>query len=381
MLEEGRRVILPGFGTLHVGEQAAAPVGGEVKLSPPGKKILFDQQHAIDDGILATAIAGGEKIDQEEARQRVLEMTDDIRLSLDKGEAHELHGAGSFHRDGDGKISFVPEAGWILEPDQFGLEAMDLLELEPEEEKEPVAETAPAPEALEDAAPQSETRSEEKPEPEAKPVSKPTGKAAAGPTGKPTSRPAPPPPAAPTPPKEKKGRSLRPVWIVAAVLVVILAVLLLLPAELTEGLGDMLPFGNDKPVVENPETGGGDQHSEDQNVADLSGEDQAGTEDGSDPGTTEGTEAASHADSPVEVPAAGQQDSYFIIAGSFTNVQNASDLKDQLLSVGFSPEIMITENRLYRVSVASFETKQEALDSIWQIRAHEGLEGVWLLSN
>jgi cell division protein FtsN len=79
---------------------------------------------------------------------------------------------------------------------------------------------------------------------------------------------------------------------------------------------------------------------------------------------------------PVE---AGPQ--YFVIAGSFSNLGNASDLQDQLKARGYEAEVMITENRMYRVSVASFATKAEGLQGLEEIQKQQGMESCWLLSN
>ena len=61
LLNERKRVILPGFGNLELKDQgeAKAPSGG--KLMPPGMKVVFDQRYSKDDGLLAGLIVKGEK--------------------------------------------------------------------------------------------------------------------------------------------------------------------------------------------------------------------------------------------------------------------------------------------------------------------------------
>jgi cell division protein FtsN len=76
-----------------------------------------------------------------------------------------------------------------------------------------------------------------------------------------------------------------------------------------------------------------------------------------------------------------ESNNYFIIAGSFSRLTNASDLQDKLNSRGYNAEVMITENRMYRVSVASFATKSEAERALSRIKSEPGLESCWLLSN
>ena len=123
-------MILAGFGNLEVivPEGSQKPSGN--RLNPPGTTVRFDASYSKDDDALAEAVAAGEVLEREEAQQRVLELVDAIRFSLDKGEDFLLHEAGIFFRDTDGKIHFRVDPAWVLEPDQYGLETMDLLELE-----------------------------------------------------------------------------------------------------------------------------------------------------------------------------------------------------------------------------------------------------------
>ncbi len=74
-------------------------------------------------------------------------------------------------------------------------------------------------------------------------------------------------------------------------------------------------------------------------------------------------------------------DNFFIIAGSFKHLGNASELQDKLKAMGYQAEVMVTENRMYRVSVASYATRAEAERGLAQIRSVQALNACWLLSN
>ena len=76
-----------------------------------------------------------------------------------------------------------------------------------------------------------------------------------------------------------------------------------------------------------------------------------------------------------------ETNNFFIIAGSFNRLNNASDLQDKLNNRGFQAEVMITENRMYRVSVASYATKEEAEKALRQLKSEPDLQSCWLLSN
>ncbi len=190
LLDERKRVILPGFGNLEViiPEGTQTPSGN--RINPPGTSVRFDTNFSKDDDRLAEMLAAGEVLERDEAQQRVLELVDAIRFSLDKGEEFLLPEAGTFSRDADGKTHFLADPSWVLEPDQYGLESMDLLELE----ELPIEE---------DITKETETESKESPKAKVTTLS---------------------------PPKPKpKSKRWRVVWVVAAALIVVLAVLILIP--------------------------------------------------------------------------------------------------------------------------------------------------------
>ena len=323
LLDERKRVILPGFGNLEVVVSQGTQVPSGNRLSPPGTRVRFDKGYSKDDGLLAEAMAKGEELESEEAQQRVLELVDAIKFALDKGEEYILMEAGSFSSDSEGKIRFLADPDWVLEADQYGLESMDLLELEelpPEDEPVKVGETKAAPKIT---------------------------------------------PLAPPRPKPKPRR-WRVIWAVAALLVTVLVVLLVIPPREDES-GERKPLFSKKADREVTEQEPGTAQEQAAEIP-VQGPD---TETAVPEPEPEGTEIA-----PVEV-----RKDFFIIAGSFSKLKNASDLQDQLKERGYNAEVMITENRMYRVSVASYATKQEAEKELTRLKSQPGLQSCWLLSN
>ncbi len=325
LLEDGKRVILAGFGNLEIkAPEGPEPPSGK-RISPPGTRVRFDTGFSKDDGELAAVLAAGEELDSDEAQQRVLELVDTIKFALDKGEDYLLPDAGTFSRDEDGKIRFQADSGWIIEPDQFGLESMDLLELEELPEEEPGKNGT-------------ETASVVKTSSEQEPASKVTPLA--------------------TPLPKPKNRRWLVIWLVVAALIVALVVLILIPTQEGEEEGKGRRFFNrnaDKEVVDQ----------------DLSSPEQ------------EDAETTTQVEEPevVEPLPVDKTPSFFIIAGSFKNLKNASDLQDQLNGRGYEAEVMVTENRMYRVSVASYASKEEAEKGLYDITSEPGLQSCWLLSN
>jgi len=389
LLEERKRVILPGFGNLKIKESSGSIPSSAKRIDPPGLIIRFDGSFSKDDGLLASTFAEAGGLNKEETEQQVLELVDAIRFALDKGEAYHLGTTGIFRRDDEGKIHFQPDASWTLEPDQYGLESMDLFELEdlPEDEafpekvpeneeieKEPVPGTGPLLELSEEEDIEEVDKTAEKPAEE--PTEKPTEKPVEETVEKPSEKPAPKPVAKLVTKKSSKAHSKqlaaeaqsqgetsrlsglwRIIWIVTGILIVVLVVLLLIPSDKVDVTEE---YPSQQPVqMENPETVPEDQ--------------SAPTFENVNPD-------ASELD-PEPDPVDEQVHDFFIIVGSFRNLANASELQDKLKARGYPAEVMITENRMYRVSVATYSTSAEAERELPKFKAEPGLESCWLLSN
>jgi len=395
LLESGNQVILPGFGNLKMQEsgKGSAPSGSH--LDPPGAHIRFDSSYSKDDGNLATFWARESGGDPEEARQRVLELIDAIRFALDKGETYMLPGAGEFRRDDDGKVHFSPEKGWLLHPDQYGLESMDLLELEEEPPAEEEAkEEKKAPEEAPKPAPEKPKPAPEKPKPAPetpKPAPEKPKETPPAPPPPPPRKPLerkPPPPTAPAQPKpwerdhggndHRRTRFWRIIWAVAGLLILVLAVLLFVPKEKLPFLGGQkevpeLPVSQDPAPVDPPsaeEPQQGPRANEGQEAA----QEEAGTP------AAEQVNDPPQAD-PEVLPDPPRADRFFLIAGSFQKLINASELQDRLRAKGYEAEVISTENRMYRVSIASFKDKRSAEHELHRIKQAPGMESIWLLVN
>lgn len=349
MLSRKEAVILPGFGSLLITE-GRGTTSGAGRIDPPGLIIRFDATHPKGDGKLAQEFAEGEEIEYEEARQQVLELVDAIKFSLDKGEAHHMEDVGTFTRDDNNKIHFQKDPDWTLDPSLFGLSSLELLELE----DEGVASSGKTtPESAEDPGISEQESSVEK-----VPVS-----------GKPG--------AVATPPRARR----RPVnkwgiiWIVIGSLAAVLVIILLIPTN------NDIEIGKDGIVIKDAET-------EDRQDPDLLQEADAAGDAGLYGDVEEGGAEITDAVGPIVTEAEEftteqsdeNQNRYFIIGGSFQKLPNATDLMNQLKSAGFPAEIIITENRLYRVSVKSYPTRDEAFNSLDDVKENAGLESVWVMT-
>lgn len=72
--------------------------------------------------------------------------------------------------------------------------------------------------------------------------------------------------------------------------------------------------------------------------------------------------------------------SYFVIIGSFSQLENAKNYCGTLLNEGFEPIILHSETGYYRVCVNSYNNEQEARTRIGQVRqTFQKYSDIWLL--
>lgn len=383
LLEERKRVILPGFGNLTIKESDGGIPSSAKRIDPPGLMVRFDGSFSKDDGLLATAYAEAGELNKEETGQQVLELVDAIRFALDKGETYPMGTTGIFSRDDEGKIHFQPDPSWTLEPDQYGLGSIDLFELEDypgdvegpdillekeEIEIETVPDTGPLLELSEEEDVEAGENTGKKPSEESR--EKPEDKTSEEPSEKPT-----PKPVAKLVTKQGSSRQAKAelhgetrrrsglwkiIWVITGILIVVLVVLLLIPGDEADPIQEKRP--SQQPV----------QKEVPKNVSEDSDQ-SAPTLEGVNPDASELDPE----------PGAGDEQAhdFFIIAGSFQKLANASELQDKLKARGYTAEVMITENRMYRVSVATYSTAAEAERELPKFKAKPGLESCWLLSN
>ncbi len=75
-----------------------------------------------------------------------------------------------------------------------------------------------------------------------------------------------------------------------------------------------------------------------------------------------------------------ESNTYFVIIGSFGQLDNAKNYRETLLDEGFTPIILHSETGYYRVCVNSFKDEGEARIRVKQVRqAFPKYSDVWLL--
>lgn len=110
------------------------------------------------------------------------------------------------------------------------------------------------------------------------------------------------------------------------------------------------------------------------------------------PETTEAAKPATAADKSVSLrkesvtfteaadKTKNESNTYFVILGSFGQLDNAKNFRETLLNEGFSPIILHSETGYYRVCVNSYKGEAEARSRVAEIRqAFPKYADLWLL--
>ncbi|PIF05506.1 MAG: hypothetical protein CSA36_06270 [Draconibacterium sp.] len=78
--------------------------------------------------------------------------------------------------------------------------------------------------------------------------------------------------------------------------------------------------------------------------------------------------------------AQNETNSYFVIIGSFSQLDNAKNFRETLLNEGFTPIILHSETGFYRVCVNSYKNESDARTRIGDLRqTYPKYADVWLL--
>jgi cell division protein FtsN len=75
-----------------------------------------------------------------------------------------------------------------------------------------------------------------------------------------------------------------------------------------------------------------------------------------------------------------ESNNFFVILGSFSQLDNAKNYRETLLNKGFTPIILHSETGYYRVCVNSYQSENDARTRVGQIRqTYPEYSDVWLL--
>lgn len=116
-------VIVPELGGFIAHYQSAYYVEEERIFIPPTRKVGFNPQLTMNDGLLAQSFMQVYHLDYSDAMNRISEKVDFLKSALYKGEVVELHGIGALHYNIYDEYEFHSTESGLLSPSLYGLDA------------------------------------------------------------------------------------------------------------------------------------------------------------------------------------------------------------------------------------------------------------------
>ena len=331
LLTRREGLVIPGLGSLISEFQPASIRPDQKVIQPPRKKLRLDTKVQMDaDEVLANELSSRQNISLEKAREEIRTLVDEIHNQLNSKGRYEIEGIGVLEKKLAGAIELKEAA---TPESDLGFEALTA---------EPFELETPTPPAQPSGARQSEKAT---------------------------------PKAPPPPPVRKRSRRKTAVWLSA------LFVFLLLVgfAGWYTGFYDYVLYKWEqrqqtaqtppkKPDKEKRETA--EQQATGQQAADTAG-DESQVDQVLDK-MTDKKQALMYKEKKDTID-------YYIVAGSFRKMKNAHEFVRQLEARGYSASIL-EKNGLYRITVQSFDKKEDALVKLYQMRDTGKLESIWLLA-
>ena len=336
-------VIIPGFGGFVTNRFPADVDFSKQEFYPPSRKVAFNENLSLSDGLLLNYISQTENISWADAEQTVKSFVDELNEKLADGKSLSFDGLGEFSRR-TGCLVFVPDCSNLLD-ESFGLASFNFPMLP----------------------------SESKPRIESALIKSTKDKGAK---------------------KGKLGRTIA--WSLSSAAVVGGLICM----SIYMGWFDRL-FGNgnddntlfagfgvggnteqvtENVVVENAEPTA-DFVEEQESVAETKSEDMVADE------TVESVDDATLAETVVEeavvetpiVTDVTSDVKVHIIAGCFANYSNAENVYNDLVSKGLSPQILPLQKGLYKVSVKGFANTADACAELQGLKELTGNESLWVM--
>lgn len=332
-------VVLPEFGGFitHYVSAEIHPITN--KFSPPSKRVAFNEQIKLNDGLLTSTIAYHENMNMDQAAHALKSFIEKMKDDLKTYNLFEIKDIGKFFYNPENRLEFDPENKINFLEESFGLTE---LFFKPIDRDQKVM-----------------SKTDQKPVQQRKPVSNSESK----PTGEEKSKPA------------KEGMKA---WMIILPLALLLggfggAYFMNHNNISLSSINPLGLFGKEeskttKPIVNEPATA--DLNSNTQSSADTLHSLNPFSEE-TDVNNTE---------EPVrETAITGQSGRYFVVVGSFVNKKNAFKLKRKISASGTDATIMEPgpKSSFYLVSVADFDNHEEATKKMRELRANFG-NSIWV---
>ena len=318
LLIKNNKVVIPGLGTFSLKYTPAEVYQYSHRVTPPSYQLIFSENIDFSDNSLVNAYAKEFKESPDGAKNEINNWVGNINSTLNKGVPFQMEELGTLKKENN-KINFEADKNSVLFADFYGLEAikMPLIEIEGEIIKN------------------SQT---------AKPLYVPV--------------------------RAKKFNRVN------AVLIAVIVVFAGIGIYLLYQLGYLQAGYNKIAAIFSSEKAKQIQYATNDT---LNGKIDANTLKRNALKYNE-TQKATEKEQNLQSKQEQKIIRYYLIAGSFKQMNRAEILKSELLGKGFTPEILVMNDSTYRVSLASYLVRRQAVDEYIKLTSGEYNNKLWLFS-
>ncbi|WP_428660902.1 hypothetical protein [Runella sp.] len=139
LLFEHDCVVLPDLGGFLVYFSHAFYSEQHALYHAPQKRVAFNEALKLDDGLLAHYLTINEQITRDEAQKRVRQFVEEIKQSIRENGSFLLEGIGSLANNEEGKLQFEPLPFVNFYAESYGLKSIHVAQVEPALEIEETA--------------------------------------------------------------------------------------------------------------------------------------------------------------------------------------------------------------------------------------------------
>lgn len=358
-------VVLPGLGGFIVNDRPSTVNRINHQFKPPFRKVMFNVHLKANDGLLINHIRASKGISYQDARKAVEEFVNSIDEKLDNGETFTFNNIGSIYFDSGKNVVFEQNATINYNPDAYGLTGF----------VSPPVKRVTDEERLRSIIAPKKTETP-------KPVDRKPEVFIA---------------------KEKEKRTRRPMILIALLIILLLSIGwgIYQPDKVSSYWQYAIEF---MPTFKNISNTGKPNlvnearyiprkliESEDEILIKINALDKAAEVDAEnipennivenpevniEPEAAAAVDKAEFKQEPPKVKKTGPL--YYIIAGSFSNVENAKKLVDDLRTKGYESQIADTNNNgMYRVAYVGIKNLNAAKQRLYAIRQDDNADA-WL---
>ncbi len=382
LLFEHEKVIIPGLGAFF-SEASSAQINQKDKsISPPQKKIRFNPALRIDDNLLTNHISSVENIPLKEAKTAIEDFVKTCIDETNQGKKIKLIDIGVLYKDSNEKMAFIPESNKNYDLNTFGMSDVNT---PPSKKTNEDQEKTPPPPPLKPA-----DRNKDKPSPTVKVKNEKETKN-----------------------KKKKKRIPVLLWILLIILPFIIFLITLkvlnpvyFDSQYNKYSQKAIALKNkvfppdtlssNQPQIEQSDTSAISGTNPDKQVlpdqnkreeeSDMYTDSESPDKTNAYQDNTQYSQQQNETKTPQKSRSTTQTnynagDNYYLIAGSFREKSNASNLVHKLQGKGF-PSIIVgqTNSGLYMVSYRGYDNLDEAKKEFYKIKLEENIDS-WIYFN